>query len=60
MPDISMCTNEECPLKETCYRYNATPSEFMQAYAKFEYDKDTKSCDYYWKNVKDGKDNTRV
>jgi hypothetical protein len=38
MPDISMCTNEECPLKETCYRYNATPSEFMQAYAKFEYD----------------------
>jgi hypothetical protein len=30
MPDISMCTNEECPLKESCYRYNATPSEFKR------------------------------
>lgn len=60
MPDISMCANKECPLKKTCYRYNATPSEFRQSYAKFEYDKDTNSCDYYVKDVKNGKDNTRV
>ena len=60
MPDISMCDNETCPIKETCYRYTATPNEFRQAYGDFQYDKDTKSCDYYWKDVKDGKDNTRV
>ena len=60
MPDISMCDNEQCPLKETCYRFTATPSEFRQAYAKFKYNEETESCDYYWKDVKDGKDNSRV
>lgn len=60
MPDITMCANKKCPLKKTCYRYTATPSKFMQSYAGFEYDKDTKSCDYYVKNVKNGKDNTGV
>lgn len=44
MPDISMCKNNECPLKETCYRFKATPS-CHQAYADFNY-KD--GCDYYW------------
>jgi hypothetical protein len=32
MPDISMCNGGECPLKETCYRYKAKPSEYQQAY----------------------------
>jgi hypothetical protein len=45
MPDISMCRNEECPLKDSCYRYVAEPSHY-QAYGKFEY-KD--GCDHYLK-----------
>lgn len=25
-PDISMCTGDKCPTRETCYRYTAKPS----------------------------------
>jgi len=36
MPDITMCDggsgNRECPMKDNCYRYTATPSEFNQSY----------------------------
>lgn len=32
MPDISMCTGKECPIKNTCYRYIARPSEYRQSY----------------------------
>jgi hypothetical protein len=37
MPDISMCENISCPLKESCYRYTATPDEYRQTYGEFEY-----------------------
>ena len=36
MPDITMCKNDNCPLGVSCYRYNATPSQHIQSYAKFE------------------------
>lgn len=26
MPDISMCANKNCPLREKCFRFMATPS----------------------------------
>ena len=42
-----MCDNLTCPLKETCYRFKAVPSEY-QAYANFELDDDGK-CDYFIK-----------
>jgi hypothetical protein len=29
MPDITMCNGVGCEIKEICYRYKATPSEFM-------------------------------
>ena len=48
MPDISMCKNTECPLKNTCYRFIATPSEYLQSYGDFKYD-EKNGCDYYWK-----------
>lgn len=35
MPDMTICANEFCPLKTTCYRYRAQPSEW-QPYANFE------------------------
>ena len=36
MPDISMCLNKKCPLHETCYRFNAKPTEPWQSYSGFE------------------------
>lgn len=47
-PDISMCRNEDCPSKEDCYRFKATPG-FWQSYMLFEFDKDKGKCDSYWK-----------
>jgi len=32
MPDITMCKGEGCTIKETCYRYKATPDEYGQSY----------------------------
>ena len=57
MPDISMCRNESCPLKEGCYRYTATPS-FWQSYSSFQYkikenEEDTEiivECKGFWDN----------
>ena len=46
MPDISMCTNNTCPKKMTCYRFRATPNEFRQSYAGFKPDEDGE-CEYY-------------
>ena len=50
MPDISMCSSNTCPLKESCYRFTATPSQFWQSYADFKYNEVTKECNHYWNN----------
>lgn len=51
MPDISMCSNNSCPLKGSCYRFTAIPYEFMQTYALFEFKtiKGITTCENYWK-----------
>jgi hypothetical protein len=50
MPDISMCTNDKCKLKEECYRFTATPDEYRQSYSPFDC-KDTKGQGgYFWSN----------
>lgn len=36
MPDISMCTNKQCPLRGDCYRAQAVPDSVWQSYSKFE------------------------
>ena len=51
MPDISMCQNEECPLRKKCYRYTATPNEHLQAYGWFKPDKEGK-CEAFWPQFK--------
>lgn len=45
MPDITKCLNEDCPIKETCYRWTAIASEW-QSVAKYNYDKEN-GCDDY-------------
>lgn len=42
-----MCLGNDCPKKESCYRYTATPSKFRQSYFAEPPIKDGK-CDYYW------------
>ena len=51
MPDITMCDGGDCPLKQNCYRYLATPSEFRQSYfVNLPYDKQEDTCQHFWDN----------
>lgn len=49
MPDITMCTNEDCPLSYSCWRFNCPPSQYFQSYARFEPHEvlDEIECDMY-------------
>ena len=47
MPDITMCLGTKCPYKESCYRFTAKPSEYMQSYFMKPPIKDGK-CEMYW------------
>ena len=53
MPDISMCRETECPLRQSCYRNEASgtkPSEHWQAwfvgYISMMWA--TEKCEWYW------------
>lgn len=48
MPDITMCEGTNCPKKETCYRYKATPGKYRQSYFANPPIKDDGSCEHYW------------
>lgn len=37
MSDITMCSNEHCPMKDKCYRASAKPNKFAQSWSNFEY-----------------------
>ena len=62
MPNMSMCSGTNCPLKETCYRYKAVPGFMQSHFAETPYDSEREECDFYWPTeiLKHGKDNTRV
>lgn len=32
MSDIAMCEGTGCPMRESCYRYNAEPNPYRQSY----------------------------
>lgn len=36
MPDITMCTQDDCPVMGKCYRHEATPTPGRQSFAIFE------------------------
>ena len=58
MPDITMCLGTNCVIKEDCYRYKATPDEYLQSYfsevpfnKNMEFKGTRRSyCEYYWPN----------
>lgn len=41
MPDIAMCLNKDCTIRNNCYRFTAIPSE-RQAYSNFQQDEEQK------------------
>jgi len=47
MADISMCTNKECPSKEDCWRFQASPSEW-QSYVGHIFDPATGKCSSFY------------
>lgn len=48
MVDITLCANKKCPIRENCYRFKATPNEYRQSYADYDFAKDGK-CEYFVK-----------
>lgn len=47
MTDITKCSGEGCPLKETCYRFTAKASDWQSWFAEVPY-KDGK-CEMEWR-----------
>lgn len=43
MPDISMCINQNCSKKKSCYRFMAEPSDW-QSYVNYDH----RNCKSYW------------
>lgn len=53
MTDICMCKNENCAIRESCYRYRADPGEWQAYFIVDKEVKDESDCDEYWKVVSD-------
>jgi len=49
MADISMCSGKGCELKETCYRFKATPNKNRQSFFGASPNSTPTECEYYWK-----------
>lgn len=45
MPDISLCVNKKCPLRNKCGRFLAKPS-YTQTYSDFKYKNG--NCYAFW------------
>lgn len=50
MPDITMCVNTKCPVREFCYRYRAKPSEYQSfsIFVTIERGSGFIQCDGFW------------
>lgn len=46
MPDITMCSGNNCELSSTCYRYKVEPTPYRQSYFIKEPNNGLE-CDYY-------------
>ena len=56
MPDITMCSGEECSEKQSCYRFTAKASDY-QSYFMTPPVKDGQ-CDHYWEIKSNQNDTT--
>ena len=48
--DITKCKGNDCPMKESCYRFTAEENEVLQAYFVEPPIKDGK-CEMYWSDT---------
>jgi hypothetical protein len=48
MPDITMCSGEGCPLKDSCYRYTAVEDEYQSYFIDPPFE--DAECDHYWED----------
>lgn len=46
MPDIAMCTGDECPVKENCWRHMAPPDRYQSQFAAPPFTDE--GCEYFW------------
>jgi len=46
MPDLTMCSNVECPIRGFCYRFRAVPDPHHQSYSHFKPNYHN-VCDYF-------------
>lgn len=60
MPDISKCPGGNCPIKETCYRYTATPSKWRQSYFAETPIKEDNTCDHFMEIWDKSKERMRI
>jgi len=51
MPDITMCANGDCVVRELCFRYRAIPDDY-QSIAVFEPESNG-LCKYFWNITKE-------
>jgi hypothetical protein len=47
MPDITMCSGNNCELSSICYRYKAEPSKYRQSYF-CKPPNEGLECEYFW------------
>lgn len=47
MSDITMCTNDACPLRSRCYRHTAKPDPYWQSFQYFMLNLGG-GCDYFY------------
>jgi hypothetical protein len=52
MADITKCKNENCKLKEDCYRYTALDGKYQSYMFMDKEVKNYAECEYFWGNEK--------
>ena len=45
-----MCSGENCPMKERCYRFTAPKNDWRQSFFVNPPIKEDKTCDQFWDN----------
>ena len=48
MPDITMCSGQDCPLKSKCHRFTAEPLYMQSYFVDPPYNKEKDNCDMFW------------
>jgi hypothetical protein len=47
MPSLTMCEGTGCPMRDACYRYASTPSQYNQSYfTEIPYNEESGECEY--------------